>query len=198
MAPHLRTRTRSVIQRHTLFRVFLAACTTAVIVSTDARANGSASARKTGPSLPCNVVVYHAPTAPPTYIDNGLPGDSPGDQRIFHFDGETADGSAVVMDWIMTTTGLDTAEGGAESRVTLGVFSFTGADTDQIMLEGVGLYPGSEDTFVPDAELRRAIIGGTGRFRGASGEVLSTHLADGSWTHEFRFSNCKRRSQGAN
>lgn len=198
MTSDLHARARPMMQGHTLFRMFLAVCTTAVIMATDARADGSSKASNAGPSLPCNVVVYHGPTAPPTYIDNGLPGESPGDQRIFHFDGETGDGSAVVMDWIMTTTGLDTAEGGAESRVTLGVFSFTGADTDQLMLEGVGLYPGSADTFVPDAELRRAIIGGTGRFRGASGEVLSTHLADGSWTHEFRFSNCKRRSQGAN
>ena len=34
--------------------------------------------------------------------------------------------------------------------------------------------------------------------RGASGEVLSTHLADGSWTHAFKFSNCKHRGNGAN
>jgi hypothetical protein len=165
----------------------------ALFASTVALASGPSVSGASGRPPSCNVVVYHGPTAAPTYIDNGLPGDSPGDQRIFHFEGETGDGRGVVMDWIMTTTGMDTAEGGAESRVTLGVFSFTGADIDQLMLEGVGLYPGSGDTFVPDAELVRGIIGGTGRFKGARGEVLSTHLADGSWTHEFRFSNCKHR-----
>lgn len=179
-------------------RLIAVSCALALFAVAAARADGPPISGGAVREQPCNVVVYHGPTAPPTYIDNGLPGDSPGDQRIFHFDGQTRDGSPVVMDWIMTTTGLDTAEGGAESRVTLGVFSFRGSDKDQLLLEGTGLYPGSEDTFVPDAKLVRAIIGGTGRFRGVSGEVLSTHLADGSWTHEFRFSNCKRRSQRAN
>jgi hypothetical protein len=93
------------------------------------------------------------------------------------------------MDWIMTTTQLDTnAEGEAiESRVALAVFSFTGENGDQVMLQGVGLYPGSESTFKPESSLVRAIIGGSGRFKGASGDVLSSHLANGSWRHVFRF-----------
>ena len=89
----------------------------------------------------------------------------------------------------MTTTRIgNTANGeGIESRVTLGVFSFNGEDGDQVLLQGVGLYPASDSTFKPDSSLVRAIIGGTGKFRGASGDVLSTHLADGTWRHEFRF-----------
>ena len=151
---------------------------------------GSASAspesdRRTS-DLP-DIVVYHPPTPDPTYLDEGLPGDSVGDVRIFHFDGETEDGSPVVMEWIMTTTGLNTAQPGAESRVTLGVFSFTGFDQDQILLQGVGLYPSLGDTFLPSSELVRAIVGGTGRFKGATGEVISTHLEDGSWMHVFDF-----------
>ncbi len=134
-----------------------------------------------------DIVVYHPPTPDPTYLDEGLPGDSVGDVRIFHFDGETEDGSPVVMEWIMTTTGLNTAQPGAESRVTLGVFSFTGFDQDQILLQGVGLYPSVADTFLPSSELVRAIVGGTGRFKGATGEVISIHLEDGSWMHAFDF-----------
>ena len=133
------------------------------------------------------LIVYHPPTEPPTYIDQGLPGDSVGDQRIFHFDGQTDSGEVVVMDWIMTTTGIDTAEFGAESRVTTAVFAFTDFDKDQIVIEGVGLYPVEGDTFVPNSMLVRAITGGTGRFKGAVGEVISIHLVDGSWMHAFDF-----------
>ena len=133
------------------------------------------------------LVVYHPPTEPPTYIDQGLPGDSVGDVRIFHFEGETGSGEMVVTDWIMTTTGIDTAEFGAESRVTTAVFAFTDFDKDQIVIEGVGLYPVEGDTFVPNSMLVRAITGGTGRFKGATGEVISIHLVDGSWMHVFDF-----------
>lgn len=138
-----------------------------------------------------DIVVYHEATLPPTYIDNGQPNDSPGDVRIFHFDGETDKGNAVVMDWIMTTTAQNVTEDGAESRVTLGVFSFTGADVDQVLIEGVGLYPSTESTFQSDSSLARAIIGGTGRFKGVRGEVISTRLGDGSWMHEFYFEDRK-------
>ncbi|MGA0104475.1 MAG: hypothetical protein ACO3LH_12300 [Steroidobacteraceae bacterium] len=134
-----------------------------------------------------DLVVYHPATAPPTYLDHGAPGDSVGDVRIFHFTGTTGDGAPVVMDWIMTTTGLDSAELGVESRVTLGVFSFSGQDEDQILLEGVGLYPAADSTFVPNSLLVRPIIGGSGRFKGASGQVTSVHLEDGSWMHAFEF-----------
>ena len=133
--------------------------------------------------------VLHPATPTPTFLDLGAPGDSVGDQRLWHFNGVTPAGAPVVMEWIMTTTRIgNTANGeGIESRVTLGVFSFSGEDGDQVLLQGVGLYPASDSTFKPDSSLVRAIIGGTGKFRGASGDVLSTHLADGTWRHEFRF-----------
>jgi hypothetical protein len=138
-----------------------------------------------------DILVYHEATPQPTYIDNGQPNDSVGDVRIFHFDGETDKGSAVIIDWIMTTTALNVTEDGAQARVTLGVFSFTGADVDQVLIEGVGLYPSVESTFKADSSLVRAIIGGTGRFKGVRGEVISTHLEDGSWMHEFYFEDRK-------
>ena len=129
--------------------------------------------------------VTHPATPAPTYIDLGPPGDSPGDVRVFHFEGKTREKKTVVMEWIMTTTGIDTITG-ANSRVTLGIFSFKNQIEDQIVIQGVGLYPNDNDTFNPDKSLTRAIIGGTGRYAGASGVVVSTHQVDGSWSHDFR------------
>lgn len=114
-------------------------------------------------------------------------GNSVGDVRIWHFSGRTESGEPVVMEYIMTTTRIDDSAG-IESRVTLGLFSFTEDYIDQVLIQGVGLYPSKESTFKPNSSLTRAIIGGTGKFRGARGEVVSTHLVDGTWQHEFRFS----------
>jgi hypothetical protein len=35
--------------------------------------------------------------------------------------------------------------------------------------------------------VRRALVGGAGRFAGVHGEVVSTRLEDGTWTHVFTF-----------
>lgn len=160
-------------------------------------AMAQAASRGFGSRPTHTLTVLHPATPPPTFLDLGAPGDSVGDQRLWHFNGVTLAGAPVVMDWIMTTTRIDrSVEGeGIESRVTLGVFSFTGEDRDQVMLQGVGLYPATDSTFKSDSSLVRAIIGGTGRYQGASGDVLSTHLADGTWRHVFRFttSSSKKR-----
>lgn len=182
--------------RHPL-RLLTRLCIPAVLLTLTFPASAQPDGRATNAleGSHADLIVYHPPTEPPTYIDLGAPGDSVGDVRIFHFDAETEDGSPVVTEWIMTTTGIDTAGPGAESRVTLGVFSFTGYDLDQVLIEGVGLYPSESNTFVPDSMLTRAIIGGTGRFKGASGQLISVHLDDDSWMHIFDFTNNAGRGQ---
>lgn len=149
-------------------------------------AQAPAPASSPPPNNVLQVTVLHDAAPPPTYVDLGEPGESVGDQRIWHFAGVTPNGAPVVMDWIMTTTRIDDTAEGIESRVTLGVFSFSGDDVNQLLLEGVGLYPAAGSTFKADSSLTRAIIGGTGRFRGARGEVVSTHLEDDTWQHVFR------------
>ena len=132
-----------------------------------------------------DLAVLHPATEPPTYVDVEPKGvDSPGDMRIFHFDGETRGGKKVVTDWIMTTTAESTLEG-ANSRVTEGVFSFDENHEDQIIIRGVGFHANASNTFKPATTLSRAIVGGTGKYAGANGVVVSEHLEDGSWIHTF-------------
>lgn len=133
-----------------------------------------------------DLVVYHGKVAAPAYIDQGEKGESAGDVRVWHFEGKTGEGATVVMEFIMTTTGVDTAGKGAESRVTTGVFSFGGPVQDQIVIQGVGLYAGADSTFKPNSQLVRAIIGGTGKYKGAKGELISTHKEDDTWEHVFK------------
>lgn len=131
------------------------------------------------------ITVTHPATEPPTFIDNGAPGESAGDVRIFHFNGTDDDGGTVRTDWIMTTTGVSTLEDNVDSRVALGVFSFDDGPEDQILLQGVAFYPNSDATLKTSSSTIRAIVGGTGAFAGASGWVDSIHLDDGTWRHVF-------------
>lgn len=136
-----------------------------------------------------DLAVLHPATDPPTYIDFEPKGvDSPGDMRIFHFDGETRDGKKVVTDWVMTTTAESTLEG-ANSRVIEGIFSFGENHADQIIIQGAGFYANASNTFKPATTLSRAIVGGTGKYAGARGLVISEHLEDGSWIHTFDFND---------
>ena len=134
--------------------------------------------------LPAQIVVLHPAVPAPTYLDLGAPGDSVGDMRIWHFAGKTVSGEPVVIDWIMSTTSLNAKGPGIESRVSIGIFSFKGADGDQITLLGTGLYSQSANTF-KDLVLDRGISGGSGKYSGIMGDVKSTHLSNGSWKHVF-------------
>lgn len=128
------------------------------------------------------VTVTHGKTPDPTFLDLGAEGPSVGDMRIFEFGGQTAEGEAVVLDFVMTTTGIpDGAE--VENRMTTAVFSFANGANDRVLVEGIGQYPRAGSTVKIDGALERAIVGGTGRFAGARGTVLSTHLSDGTWQH---------------
>ena len=129
--------------------------------------------------------ITHGPTPAPTTLDMGQEGDSVGDVRIWRFSARSSDNKDVMMDWLMTTTGYAAHTTELESRVTLSVVSFDDKGKDTIQLQGVGLYPITGSTLKTEDTLERAVIGGTGKYVGASGAVTSTHLADGSWRHVF-------------
>ena len=131
------------------------------------------------------LTVTHGPTPAPTILDMGEPGDSVGDVRIWRFSAKSSDNEPVMMDWLMTTTGYAEHTKELESRITLSVVSFDDNGENTIQLQGVGLYPITGSTLKTEAILQRAVIGGTGKYAGASGTVTSTHLTDGSWRHAF-------------
>lgn len=130
------------------------------------------------------VTISHPEVEPPTYLDLGDEGPSVGDLRIFHFDATADDGSVVRTDWLMTTTGVDVTEANVQARIVTGIFSF-GSDGDQLILEGAALYPGEGATLKVSSTTIRSIIGGSGKYAGASGWVESVHNDDGTWEHIF-------------
>ncbi len=130
------------------------------------------------------VTVTHPEVPTPTALDHGDTGASAGDQRIWHFDGKTADGAVVRTDWIMTTTGIDVTAKDVQARMTTGVFTFDTSD-DQLILVGMGLYPGAGTTLKVSSSTLRSIVGGSGKYAGATGWVESVHNSDGTWKHVF-------------
>lgn len=130
------------------------------------------------------VTVTHPEVQPPTLLDLGDEGPSVGDQRLFHLDATSDDGNAVTVEFVMITTAVDTPEVGVQTRVATGVFSF-GNDGDQLILEGAALYPGEGATLKVSSSTIRSIIGGSGKYAGASGWVESIHHDDGTWEHVF-------------
>ncbi|HEY7776105.1 MAG TPA: hypothetical protein VIC02_06145, partial [Kineobactrum sp.] len=131
------------------------------------------------------VTVTHGKTPAAIYIDLGEPGDSPGDQRIFRFDGTSTDNDNVVMDWVMTTTGNADHTSELESRITFATFSFGDNAKDSLLIQGVSFYPITGSTVKVDTTLERATIGGTGKYAGATGTVVTTHLPNDTWQHVF-------------
>ena len=122
----------------------------------------------------------------PTYIDLGQAGDSVGDQRIWQVLGKTPEDQVVIMTLIMTTTSQPEQGADVETRLSEAVFSFGEGTGDSLLFGGTGTYPKAGSTVTANATLERAILGGTGKFAGAKGTVLTTHLPDGTWQHVFR------------
>jgi len=128
------------------------------------------------------LTVTHGPTPDPVYLDLGEAGESVGDQRIFRFDGIDSGGAAVRMYFVLTNAALAETADEFDARLTTAVFSLDGGT---LLVSGIGFYPPQGSTLKVDATLERAVVGGTGKFAGARGSVISTHLPDGTWAHEF-------------
>ena len=128
------------------------------------------------------VTVTHGPAPTPVLVKAPAGATPVGDVRYFAYTG-TSHAKTVRIFATMTTVG--TADGTTdEYRDTRIVFVWPNRN-DQLILEGVGLYPGAGSTLTPDTTVKRAIVGGSGIFAGATGEVVTTHDADGTWKHVF-------------
>lgn len=86
----------------------------------------------------------------------------------------------------LTVMALDTPAAGQQIRKSNLVFQF-GSIEDQMVVQGVATYDAASPALKPGDVVVRPIVGGTGRFAGATGWVETTHNADGSWDHVFRY-----------
>src|SRR5882724_3312509 len=120
-------------------------------------------------------------------LDLGPPGNSPGDVYHFFAPLHSSAGGPVTGEVSGTKTVVKLAtdaKPNLERRATLLFFTF-GEEQDQIIALGVHEYPTNVPEFEAGKSVARAILGGTGKYMGARGEVTSTRNADGSYTQAF-------------
>jgi hypothetical protein len=130
------------------------------------------------------ITVTHG-VATAVYVDNGATGSSVGDVRFFELPVQVKDSAMTGrLDAMFTTTGVNSPEVGAETRMAQLIVTF--ADPrDQLVVSGMAVYPAAGSTIVANSSTIRPITGGSGRYSGARGWCESVHLADGTWQHIF-------------
>jgi hypothetical protein len=120
-------------------------------------------------------------------LDVGPGGSSVGDSFYFHADLRSESGGPVVGEVFGTKVAVKTAiveNPLIEQRITNLVFTFN-ERRDQILVAGVADYPVAGAEFGADQPVVRAIVGGTGAFIGASGELTSTRHPAGGYSQAF-------------
>lgn len=127
------------------------------------------------------VTVYHQPVVPTAVTGSGI-----GTVRYFTLptavNGVAADGQYLTG----TLTTLDTGvAGGQEIRASNLIFVF-GSSENQLVVGGIAIYPAAGATLAAGARVIRPVVGGSGKYEGAVGQVISTNLGANGWTHVFK------------
>lgn len=146
---------------------------------------GVSVASQSQPSLQ-EVTFTHAEMTPDqiTLVSAGPDENNLGDTRYYVVPATSPEGGTFTG--TLTVMALDTPEAGQQIRESNLVFQF-GSIEDQMVVQGVATYDAASPALKPGDVVVRPIVGGTGRFAGATGWVETTHNADGSWDHVFRY-----------
>jgi hypothetical protein len=120
-------------------------------------------------------------------LDLGTPGNSLGD--VYHFSAalHSERGGPITGELIGSKTLVKmptNANPNVERRATLMLFTF-GDGKDQIVAFGAADYSPSNPEFGAGQSAVRPVLGGTGKYLGARGQVTSTRNSDGSYVQVF-------------
>lgn len=145
-------------------------------------------------NAPSALAVYHGPVVV-SLADADSDGHQLGDLRVASVATTNADGRPMGrLDATLTTTAVDFPAEGDEIRTSTLVFSFDGdGGSSQVVVGGSAEYPAQGPTIATGDTTIRPIIGGSGRFTGASGSARTVHLEDGSWVHYLELGKADRR-----
>ena len=125
--------------------------------------------------------VYHEAVVPTATSGSGI-----GMVRTFFIpiavDGTAANGQYLTG---TLTTLAENVSDGLELRASNLTFVF-GQEQDQLVVGGISLYPPTGATLAPGTKTVRPVIGGSGKYDGARGQVVSRNYGANGWTHTFR------------
>lgn len=127
------------------------------------------------------VRVYHEAVTPIATSGSGI-----GMVRTFFIpiavDGKAADGQYLTG---TLTTMAENVSNGQELRASNLTFVF-GEEADQLVVGGISLYPPAGATIAPGTKTVRPVLGGSGKYDGATGQLISRNYGPAGWTHTFR------------
>ena len=93
-----------------------------------------------------------------------------------------------LMTGSLRNVGIDVPRAGSVMREVNLVFVLDGG-RDELVVGGAAEYPATAPTLAQRTRTVRPLIGGSGRYAGARGDVVTVHRADDTWSHTFRFSD---------
>ena len=146
---------------------------------------GACDAHSSNSSTQTLTVYEDAPKM--SLLDLGAPGSSLGD--VYHFSAQlrSKPGGPVTGELMGSKTLIklaSDANSNLERRATLMFFTFA-EPNDQIIAFGVANYSPNIPEFEAGQPAVRAILGGTGKYIGARGQLTTTRNADGTYTQVF-------------
>jgi len=154
---------------------------TALILSIAALLGVAAPAQAAPGSGITTINVYHQAVVPTAVIGSGI-----GEVRYFAaptaVNGVAADGQYFTGSLTTLDVGVP---GGQELRSSNLIFVF-GSSDNQLVVGGIAVYPAAGATLPAGARVVRPVVGGSGKYAGAVGQVISTNLGSSGWTHVFK------------
>jgi len=141
-----------------------------------------------GSTPPSDLGMFVVEQAPPSlvHVDIGQEGGSHGDVLAFDADITADNGMSGKLSGMLTT--VDIVESGetVQDRITEIVFDFP--DVGTLVIGGKSVYPfnasGTEE-MTPNNPQTRPVLGGTGDFLGAQGQVETIRNLDSTYSHKF-------------
>ena len=119
-----------------------------------------------------------------THIELGAEGSTHGDIRAFEAVFRDGNGASGVISGMLVTVEIPIGENGLFiDRISQIVIDFGGVDT--IVIAGKSVYPYGADEMTIDLPQVRAVVGGTGHYIGARGQMLTTRRGQGHYEHNI-------------
>lgn len=122
-----------------------------------------------------------------TYLDLGKEGSSHGDLLAYDARFVTDDGvNGILSGYLLTIYIPKKEEKPFQEKLAQVVFDFNHGNT--LVIAGKAAYPDAEGSEMQEAVPQyRAVVGGTGIYSGAKGQLITTRQTDGTYHHVIEF-----------
>lgn len=117
-------------------------------------------------------------------VDLAIDGSSHGDMLAFEARIVAEDGRSGTLRGILITVDLPDASGDLDED-RIGQLLFDLGEGNSLVVAGGSVYPDASTEMAAGTAQVRAVIGGTGTFLGARGQVTTIRDEDGTYDHKF-------------